>query len=185
MGVSALTGSYADTSGSGTRPRPTSCHRALGRSACGISGTETPGVWRGHWVVASAVAPQRLLVLELLDCMSSRSHWPPMTATAATWTPGQWAHSGAPLPEEQHTTGPLPHRPRAEASRGGSGLGFDSVGAKLHRVRLLGRSLASQIQGQEPTSVPRVEIRAHSRAPRLEVSPSSRRLMSFGRRGGC
>lgn len=43
MGVSTLTGSCADTSGSGTQPHPTSCHTAPAHSAFGISCTGTPG----------------------------------------------------------------------------------------------------------------------------------------------
>lgn len=43
LGVSALTGSCADTSGNGTQPGPTSCQLALARSASGISGTGIPG----------------------------------------------------------------------------------------------------------------------------------------------
>lgn len=47
-GVSTLTGSCARTWGSGTRPRPTSCHGALAHSAFGISCTATPvGVEKG------------------------------------------------------------------------------------------------------------------------------------------
>ena len=42
-GVSALTGSCADISGSGTQPRPTSFHWAPARSASGISCIWTPG----------------------------------------------------------------------------------------------------------------------------------------------
>lgn len=60
MGVSTLTGSCADTSGSGTQPRPTSCHKAPAHSAFGIFCTGTPGCAEWGAGLRSEVSPGSL-----------------------------------------------------------------------------------------------------------------------------
>lgn len=60
VGVSTLTGSCADTSGSGTQPRPTSCHKAPAHSAFGIFCTGTPGCAEWGAGLRSEVSPGSL-----------------------------------------------------------------------------------------------------------------------------